>query len=261
MGRVLKFFAAVVVAAAVVLPTGARAATILFTGATGPGGAAQGVIGHDFVSRTSIAHMNAFYASVGSAGPYTALATPDSYDFATGGDLPVGSNVPARQFGATAPASAALASVGILGSLHLGIRGFTLDYNNVSDLFQSGPTSERRIYRNGEAAIFEEVAPGVFNEVAAYTGGVFTIDIDYSDLSIVNQFSGTLSPGSMSIFPETWTGTSFDPIDLAGTTPEIYGGFSITTSIEIAASVPAPGGAAILAAFAAGAAIRRRALR
>tara|TARA_Y100001934_G_scaffold245517_1_gene303850 strand:- start:33 stop:290 length:258 start_codon:yes stop_codon:yes gene_type:complete len=60
---------------------------------------------------------------------------------------------------------------------------------------------------------------------------------------ITNVFAGTKSPGSLSIFPDGWTGTSFDPIDVAGTTPETYGGFSVTTSLEITeqVAVPEPG--------------------
>ena len=47
------------------------------------------------------------------------------------------------------------------------------------------------------------------------------------------MFNGTLAPGSMTIFRETWTGTSFDPIDIAGTSPENFGAFSVTSSLEI----------------------------
>ncbi|MGB0630623.1 MAG: hypothetical protein ACPGRZ_08005 [Alphaproteobacteria bacterium] len=222
----------------------ASAVTVLFTGNAAAGGSDQGVIGHDFVSTATVNAVNpamgAFYSSFGVAGPYTALATPDSYDFSTGGELAIGANAPGRSFGATAPASAALASVGIDGALHLGIRGFTLDFGNAADLFTLGPTTERRIYRNGEAKIFEETAPNVFAEVASYTGGTFTIDIDYSTGLITNVFNGTKSVGSLSIFPETWTGTSFDPIDVAGGSPELYGGFSITSSLEIGEQVAVP---------------------
>ena len=202
------------------------------------------MIGHDFVTTASVGAVNpamgSFYTTFGVAGPYTSLVTPDAYNFATGGELAIGANVPARSFGATVPASAALASLGINGSLHLGIRGFTLDFGNSADLFQLGPTTERRIYRNGEAKIFEETAPNVFSEVAAYAGGIFTIDIDYSTGLITNVFTGTKTPGSLTIFPDSWTGTSFDPINEAGTTPEIYGAFSITTTLEISEQVAVP---------------------
>lgn len=240
------FLATAAVAALVAVPTASQAVTVLFTGIAAPGGAGQGVIGHDFVAASSIPHMSAFYASVGVAGPYTALASPDSYDFTTGGDLPVGSNVPPRQFGATAAAVPALAAYGITGSLHLGIRGFTLDYNNPSDLFTTGPLGEQRIYRNGEAGIFEETSPGVFTQIAAYSDGIFTIDIDYGTGAITNSFNGTLTPGSMTIFPETWTGTSFDPINVAGASPELYGGFSITSELQVAEVLPAPATPAML---------------
>ena len=73
----------------------------------------------------------------------------------------------------------------------------------------------------------------MFSEVAFYTGGTFTIDIDFSTGVTSNTFNGTLESGSMTIFLETWTGTSFNPIDLAGSTREAYGAFSVTTSMEI----------------------------
>ncbi|NBP71974.1 MAG: hypothetical protein EBU57_02000 [Alphaproteobacteria bacterium] len=222
----------------------ASAVTVLFTGNAAVGGTDQGVIGHDFVSAGTVgaanAPMGAFYSTFGVAGPYTSLATPDAYDFVTGGELAIGANAPTRSLGATAPASAALASVGINGALHLGIRGLTLDFGNAADLFTTGATTERRIYRNGEVKVFEETAPNVFAEVASYTGGIFTIDIDYSTGFITNVFSGTKSVGSLSIFPGTWTGTSFGPIDLAGSSPEIYGGLRITSSLEIGEQVAVP---------------------
>ncbi len=217
----------------------AGAVSVLFTGNAALGGADQGIIGHDAVSAGSIGHMSAFYGSVSIATVYTALATPDSYDFTTGGELAIGANLPGRSFGATAPGSAALASLGINGDLHLGIRGFSLNVASLADLSFSGLT-ENRIYRGGEAKIFEETAPNVFAEVAAYTNGIFTIGIDYSTGIITNTFTGTLSPGSLTIFPETWTGTSFNPINVAGGTPEQYGAFSVTTSIEISEQVALP---------------------
>ena len=167
---------------------------------------------------------------------YTTLTSPDAYDFSTGGELAIGANAPARSFAATAPASGALASVGINGPLHIGLRGFTLntsgDAASLVDLSFSG-LQESRIYRNGEVKIFGETAPNVFSEVAAYTDGTFGIDIDYTTGTITNTFNGTLAPGSMTIFPDSWTGTSFSPIDLAGTSPELYGAFSVTSSLEI----------------------------
>ena len=53
----------------------------------------------------------------------------------------------------------------------------------------------------------------------------------------------------MSIFPSTWIGFSFNLIDLAGSTPENYGAFSVTTSMEISEqqiAVPEPAMPAIL---------------
>lgn len=236
------------IAALAAVPTASQAVTVLFTGNAASGGNGQGVIGHDFVLGSSIPHMSAFYGEHGVAGPYTALSSPDSYDFTTGGHLPVGANIPPRQFGATAPAEPALSPFGISGPLHLGISGFTLDYSDSDDLFVTGPDTERRIYRNGVVGIFEETAPDVYSELAAYTDGIFVIDIDYSTGAITNTFTGTRTAGSMTIFPESWTGTSFDPIDVAGSSPEIYGGFGIATQIEVAAAVamPAPAVPALL---------------
>lgn len=265
----LKVFvlSVVVFAAFAVAGQPAKAVTVLFTGNGASGGTGQGIIGHDAVSGASIAHMSSLYSAVGIANVYTRLSSPDAYDFSTGGELAIGANAPARSFAATASASGALASVGINGSLHIGLRGFTLntsgDAASLVDLSFSG-LNESRIYRNGEVAIFEETAPNVFNEVAAYTDGTFSIDIDYSTGVITNTFNGTLSPGSMTIFPETWTGTSFDPIDLAGSTPEIYGAFSVTTTLEVSepqVSVPEPGMPAIIGlGLIAFAAYRRRAI-
>jgi hypothetical protein len=53
----------------------------------------------------------------------------------------------------------------------------------------------------------------------------------------------------MSIFPSTWTAFSFNPIDLARSSLEIYGAFSVTTSMEISEqqiAVPEPAMPAIL---------------
>jgi len=230
----------------------ANAVTVLFTGNGASGGTAQGIIGHDAVAAGSIAHMSGLYGSISIGSVYTRLTSPDAYDFSTGGELAIGAGAPLRSFAATAPASAALASTGINGALHIGLRGFTLntsgDAGSLVDLSFSG-FNESRIYRNGEVKIFEETAPSVFSEVASYTGGTFTIDINYLTGVISNTFNGTLAPGSMSIFPETWTGSSFNPIDLAGSTPEAYGAFSVTTSMEISEqqiAVPEPAMPAII---------------
>ncbi|MFT5488811.1 MAG: hypothetical protein ACI9JL_004441 [Paracoccaceae bacterium] len=228
----IKSFAVTVAlfAAALFGPSPASAVTVLFSGAPFSGNSGAGIIGHDAVAGSSI---DPFYASVGIANVYTRLVSPDAYDFATGGELAIGANAPARSFAASAPASGALASIGINGPLHIGLRGFSLDVTpGTADITFAG-FSENRVYRNGEVKIFEETAPNIFNEVASYTGGTFTIDIDYLTGSINNVFNGTLNPGSMTIFPETWTGTSFDPVDQAGTFPEIFGGFGVTSSLEI----------------------------
>jgi len=233
----------------------AGAVTVLFTGNASPGGFGKGIIGHDAVAAGSITHMSAFYGSVGAGSVYTRLTSPDAYDFTPiigGEELLIGGNTPARAFAASAPGSAALASVGINGGLHIGLRAFTLntsgDAASLADLSFSG-LNESRIYRSGEVKIFEENPNSVFTEVASYIDGTFTIDIDYSTGTITNTFNGTLEPGSMTIFPESWTGTSFDPIDLAGSDPEIYGAFSVTTSLEILeqqVAVPEPAMPAII---------------
>lgn len=208
----------------------ASAVTVLFLGGAFSGNSGAGIIGHDVVAGSSI---DPFYAGAGIANVYTRLTSPDAYDFSTGGELAIGANAPTRSFAASAAASAALASVGINGSLHIGLRGFTLDVSPGTPDITFGGVSESRVYRNGEVKIFEETAPNVFNEVASYTGGTFNIDIDYTTGAIDNVFNGTLEPGSMTIFPETWVGTSFDPIDIAGTSPERFGGFGVTSALQI----------------------------
>jgi hypothetical protein len=184
----------------------AGAVTVLFTGNASPGGFGKGIIGHDAVAGSAITHMSALYSSVGVANVYTRLTSPDAYDFSTGGELAIGGNTPFRAFGASAPGSAGLVSAGIIGALHIGLRGFTLntsgDAASLADLSFSG-LNESRVYRNGEVKIFEENPNSVFTEVASYTGGTFTIDIDYSTGLITNTFNGTLEPGSMTIFPES----------------------------------------------------------
>ncbi len=239
----------------------ARAVTIDFLGLTGNG---QGILGHTFVLAGSIAHMSAFYGSNGVAGPYTRVVSPDAFDTVTGLELPLGSN--GAPFGSTAAAPHGLEGVGITGPLHISVAGFTLDFNNVADLFFTSPTDEVRIYRNGIAAIFEEVSPGVFNQLASWVDAVFTVNIDYLTGGITNNFTGTLEPGSLTIFPEIWTGTSFDPIDVAGTSVlGPFGAFNATTSMEVNLSetvnLPAPGALAIFAVglLFTGALARRRA--
>ena len=222
--------AATIVAASLFGAAPASAVTVLFSGNAFSGGSGQGIIGHDAVAGSSI---NPFYASIGIASVYTSLTSPDAYDFTTGGELAIGANAPAHSFAASTPASGALAAIGINGPLHIGLRGFTLDVSLGTPDITFGVLSESRVYRNGEVKIFEETAPNVFNEVASYTGGTFDIDIDYSTGTINNVFNGTLEPGSLTIFPETWVGTSFDPIDLAGSSPEIFGSFGVTSSLEI----------------------------
>jgi hypothetical protein len=232
-----------------VLGTGAsrdaRAVIVNFQGLTGDG---QGILGHTFVSGGSIAHMAAFYGSNGVAGPYTRLVSPDAFDTATGNEVAFGST--GSPFAAKASAPHGLEGSGITGPLHIALSGFTLDFNNVADLFFTSPTDETRFYRNGSVAILEEVGPGSFNQLASYTNGVFQIDIDYSTGSITNTFNGTREAGSLTIFPETWTGTSFNPVDVAGSTPQgLFGAFSVTTALDVntAESIPEPGALAILA--------------
>ena len=99
---------------------------------------------------------------------------------------------------------------------------------------------ENRIYRNVNAAIFEEIAPGVFNQLASWSNTIFVIDIDYSDGSITNTFTGTLDPGSLAFFSTTWTETSFDPIDVAGNSSQgQFVSFSVTTSFDLNSAIPA----------------------
>lgn len=230
--RQIRFFAVALalVAASLFGAAPASAVTVLFSGNAFSGGSGQGIIGHDGVAGSTI---DPFYGNLGIATVYTRLTSPDAYDFSTGGELAIGANAPARAFAASTPASGALASIGINGPLHIGLRGFTLDVSSGTPDITFGTLSESRVYRNGEVKIFEETAPNVFNEVASYTGGTFSIDIDYTTGTIDNVFNGTLEPGSMTIFPETWIGTSFDPVDIAGTSPERFGAFGVTSSLEI----------------------------
>ena len=233
-----------ILTAALLISPAALAVTVVFTGANGPGG--QGVLGSAFVPRGSIAHMNAFYTSVGTTGPYTEVATPDAFDFTTGALLAPGSNPPpTRNFGATSTGHG-LGTFGITGDLHIGLGGFTLDFNNPADLFTTSATSERRIYRNGSAIIVEETAPNTFVTLASYANAIFTVDIDYTTGAITNTFQADLLPGSNPIFPELWLGSSSDPIDVAGSTSNgPYGSFSVLTSMEVEAPVPAPPALAI----------------
>ena len=137
----------------------AGAVTVSFTGNGSPGGFGKGIIGHDAVAAGSIAHMSGLYGIISIGSVYTTLTSPDAFDFSTGGELAIGGNLPTRAFAATALPSAALASVGISGALHIGLRGFTLntsgDAGSLVDLSFSG-LNESRIYRNGEALGFWE---------------------------------------------------------------------------------------------------------
>lgn len=224
------FVAATILVASMFGPAPASAVTVLFSGNVLSGGTGQGIIGHDGVAGSAI---DPFYGALGIANVYTRLTSPDAYDFSTGGELAIGANAPSRPFAASASASGALASLGINGPLHIGLRGFTLDVSAGTPDITFETLSESRVYRNGEVKIFEETAPNVFAEVASYTGGTFSIDIDYTTGVIDNVFNGTLEPGSLTIFPETWIGTSFGPIDIAGTSPERFGAFGVTSSLEI----------------------------
>jgi len=216
----------------------ARAVTVNFQGLTGDG---QGLLGHSFVTAGSIAHMSGFYGSVGVAGPYTAIVSPDAFDTTTGNELPLGTNAPGTPFAATTlPGPHGLEGLGLTGPLHISVSDFTLNTGSLVDLSFSGLV-ENRIYRNGNAAIFEETAPGVFNQVASWSNATFDLDIDYSDGNITNTFTGTLDPSSMSFFPTTWTGTSFDPVNVAGSTAQgQFGSFSVTTSFEVDTAIPEP---------------------
>ena len=240
--RYLAVFALLICAWSV--PTqDAGAVTINFQGLRGDG---QGILGHAFVSAGAIPHMTAFYAGK-TTGPYTRLASPDAFDAVTGLEVPAGTS--GGGFAATAAPPHGLEGLGITGPLHISISGFTLDTSLAGgDLFFSSATDEHRTYRNGLATIFEETAPGVFTELASYTDGVF----DYLTGSIVNAFTGTLEPGSLSIFPTMWSGTSFDPINEAGTSAlGPFGAFSVTTSMEVdtelEGSIPEPGAVALFA--------------
>jgi hypothetical protein len=106
-----------------------HAETITFEELTGDG---QGLIGHAFVARAST-NWNAEYAALGVAGPYTRLATPDAFDFTTGGELTLCTNLPTQPFGATVAAPHGLAAIGFPGPLHLSVAGLTLDYLNLAD--------------------------------------------------------------------------------------------------------------------------------
>lgn len=214
---------------------GARAVTVNFQGLTGDG---QGLLGHSFVTAGSIAHMSGFYSSFGVAGPYTAIVSPDAFDTTTGNELALGANAPSMPFAASTSGPHGLEGLGLTGSLHISVSGFTLDVNSLVDLSFSD-SIENRIYRNGIAAIFEETAPDVFNQVASWSNAIFDIDIDYSDGSITNTFTGALDPGSLSFFPTVWTGTSFNPIDVAGSSSQgPFGAFSVTTQFDV--EVPEP---------------------
>jgi hypothetical protein len=214
----------------------AQAVTVTFTGS----GGGQGVIGHGFVHR-SATPWEAFYAAVGVLGPYTELVSPDAFDFATGNELAIGTNLPGIPFGATAPAPHGLEPVGIAGPLHVGFAGFTLDVGG-ADLAFLTPTHEHRIYRGGTVKFFEETAPGVFVEIASLIDAVLEFDINYLTGVLGGTTTGTRGPGTPAFFPESYSSIAFDPIDNAGVTAEgAYGRFSSELSFEFdLAAVPAP---------------------
>jgi hypothetical protein len=252
-----RFLTALALVMAIAGP--AKAVTVNFAGLVSNG---QGVIGNQFIDR-SLTPWAGHYAAVGVLGPYARLTSPDAFDFVAGGELPIGSNLPAQPYGSTASAPHGLESIGITGTLHLGFAGLTLDYGNTSDLFFTDALHETRFYRNGTARIFEETAPGVFSLIGELTDLVMQVDIDYSTGAIVSTTTGTRSAGTPAFFPELWVGTSFDPIDNAGSTAEgVFGRFSATTSMEFDTEgllLPEP---AMLALFGLGlvgiGAIRRR---
>ncbi len=137
-------------------PVHAAPVTVNFQGLTGDG---QGLLGHAFVPRASIAHMNSFYAGIGVAGPYSRIVSPDAFNTTTGVELAHGANSPGTPFAATTlPEPHGREGLGLAGPLHISINGFTLNTSSTADLSFSG-LIENRIYRNGSAAIFEEIAP------------------------------------------------------------------------------------------------------
>lgn len=69
--RLLSFFALLL--AVISAPVHAAPVTVNFQGLTGDG---QGLLGHAFVPRASIAHMNSFYAGIGVAGPLYSYRKP-----------------------------------------------------------------------------------------------------------------------------------------------------------------------------------------
>jgi hypothetical protein len=212
----------------------ASAATVDFIGAVAND---QGTIGYSAVHRSVTAPGATAYAGVGVEYIYTELASPDNFDYTSGGILPHGSNLPTHPFAATASAPHALGSAGLTGDLHIASSGFSLDYTNAADLYFSDATTEHRIYRGGSWTIFEETAPDTYNPVATYADLVATMTIDYLTGNIVGSFTGTRLTGS-SLFPEMFTFIAYDPIDVAGTTTAgAYGQFSTNVSFEVDTSV------------------------
>jgi hypothetical protein len=159
------------------------------------------LLGHPFVPRISISHMYTFYVNRGASGPYTAIVSPGAFNTTTGNELPPGTNAPSRPFAASTSGPHELEGLGLTGPMHISVSGFTLNVGSVVDLFFSS-LMEKHINRNGNVANFEETALGVFNQVASWSIAIFDIDIDYSDGSITNTFTGTLYPGSLGFFSE-----------------------------------------------------------
>lgn len=104
---------------------------------------------------------------VGVVGPYSRIVSPDAFNTTTGVELAHGANAPGTPFAATTlPGPHGVEGLGLTCPLHISVNGFTLNTASTADLSFSG-LIENRIYRNGSAANFEEIAPGVFNQVAS----------------------------------------------------------------------------------------------
>ena len=129
---------------------------------------------------------------------------------------------------------ARLNEVGVSHPLVIGANGFTINTGDVNDLLQTGPFSERRVYRNGTIKVREEITPNaIYQDVASYSSCVFTLDIDYATNQITNQIDCVRSFGSNEGFPESWRGRSRNPINRVGNHPEVYGTFAVTGEMVI----------------------------